>query len=99
MKAVGMCAEYAYGRWSCKPRSLEDDKDMTGRVVIITGGNTGLVKATATAVAKMGATIVLACRNVEKGLVAVNEIKSHTLNANIVSSKIIPCTFPAVHYY
>ena len=38
-------------------------KQMTGKVIIITGGNTGLGKDVAFDLAKRGATVILACRN------------------------------------
>ena len=38
-------------------------KQMTGKVIIITGGNTGLGKDVAFDLARRGATVILACRN------------------------------------
>jgi NAD(P)-dependent dehydrogenase (short-subunit alcohol dehydrogenase family) len=47
-----------------------DIPDQTGRTVIVTGANAGLGAATACALAKQGATVVLACRNPDKGAAA-----------------------------
>ena len=56
--------------------------------ILITGGNTGIGKATATALAQKGAKIILACRNEAKAQQAVAEIKAATQNNEIYS---LPC--------
>jgi NAD(P)-dependent dehydrogenase (short-subunit alcohol dehydrogenase family) len=48
--------------------------DMNGKVVLVTGANTGIGKEAALALAKMGATIVIAARNRAKGEHAADEI-------------------------
>ena len=47
---------------------------------MITGANSGVGKATATGLAKMGATIVMVCRNQERGEQALDEIKRDSNN-------------------
>ena len=54
-----------------------------GKTVIITGGNTGIGKATAILLAERGGRIILACRNVQKGNSAVQEIKGKTGNESV----------------
>ena len=48
---------------------------MEGKTVVITGGNAGIGKATAIALAKKGASIVITSRSDEKAKAAVAEIK------------------------
>nr|XP_055034667.1 dehydrogenase/reductase SDR family member 13-like [Misgurnus anguillicaudatus] len=55
-----------------------------GKTVIITGGNTGIGKATAAEMAKRGARVILACRSKQKGEEAVQELKKETGNDGIV---------------
>ena len=49
--------------------------DMTGRTVVITGGNAGIGKATAEALARLGARVVITARNDERGRQALADIK------------------------
>lgn len=53
------------------------------KTVLITGGNSGIGKATAIGIAKTGATVVIGCRNREKGLSAVEEIKKASNNNHV----------------
>lgn len=50
------------------------DGTMQGKIVIVTGANAGIGKATAAALADKGATVVLACRSKERGESALGEL-------------------------
>jgi NAD(P)-dependent dehydrogenase (short-subunit alcohol dehydrogenase family) len=49
---------------------------MQGKVVVITGSNSGIGEATAAALATMGATIVMACRNLQKAEAAATAVRA-----------------------
>ncbi len=48
---------------------------MKDKIVFITGGNAGIGKATAIALAKKGANVIIACRNLQKGEAALADIR------------------------
>lgn len=63
--------------------SLLDMPDQTGRVVVITGGNSGLGFETAKAFALRNAEVVIACRSIEKGEIAKESIISLFPNGKV----------------
>jgi NAD(P)-dependent dehydrogenase (short-subunit alcohol dehydrogenase family) len=50
--------------------------DQTGRVAVVTGANSGLGLVVARELARKGALVVLACRNMEKGRTALAEVEA-----------------------
>ncbi len=57
--------------------------DMTGKVCVVTGSNSGIGKETALALAEMCATVVMVVRNQEKGQKALDDIVSETGNRSV----------------
>src|SRR3979409_1768261 len=49
--------------------------DMNGKTVLITGANQGIGKASAIALGKLGAKLVLVCRNADKARSAISDIE------------------------
>ncbi len=56
---------------------------MKDRICMVTGANSGIGKVTALELARMGATVVMVCRNKEKGENAAAEIRKITGNQSV----------------
>ncbi|HSK98607.1 MAG TPA: SDR family NAD(P)-dependent oxidoreductase, partial [Euzebyales bacterium] len=54
-----------------------------GRLVLVTGANSGIGFETARLLAQRGAHVVLACRNVERGRDALRRVRGHAPDAEL----------------
>lgn len=63
--------------------TLSNLPDLTGKTVIVTGGNSGLGYVSATALAANGAQVVIACRSLAKGKAAAHQIQAQHPKAQI----------------
>lgn len=60
-----------------------NSEDLTNKVCIVTGANSGIGKETVHILAKWGARVIMICRNKELGEKTLNEITQETDNENI----------------
>ena len=68
-----------------KQKVAEEERNVVGKIVIITGANHGIGKETALALAQRGAHIVMACRNLQRAEIARQQLLLEVPRANIVS--------------
>lgn len=56
---------------------------MQGKVCIVTGANSGIGRAMSLALARMGATLVMVCRDAKKGEEALNAVRTESKNTSV----------------
>ena len=62
---------------------MSDNANMHGKVCLVTGANSGIGRVTALALARLGAQVVLVCRDRARGEAAMAEIKQATGSRNV----------------
>jgi NAD(P)-dependent dehydrogenase (short-subunit alcohol dehydrogenase family) len=65
-----------------KNENSDENNRMLNKIVLITGANSGIGKETARVLAERGATIIMICRNKERGEAALQELKEKTHSNN-----------------
>lgn len=78
---------------------LNDETRIDGKIVIVTGANTGLGLETAKNLAQRGGKIYLACRNDQKGLKAVEIVQNSSGNQNVKFLKLNLASFKSVREF
>ena len=71
---------YYFAGGRCKSKARLD-----GKTVIITGANTGIGYETGIDLAKRGARVILACRDINKAVKAAEEIRQKSCNGNVIT--------------
>ena len=79
--------------------TLADMPDLSGKVIIVTGGNGGLGFQTVKAFANKGAEVVIACRSDKKGEAAKTEIQKLQPDAKIAVMKLDLSDFSSVRSF
>ncbi|XP_034022491.1 retinol dehydrogenase 12, like [Thalassophryne amazonica] len=69
-------------------RPWSSDARLDDKTVVVTGANTGIGKETALDLAKRGAKVIMACRDMEKAEAAVKEVIEQSGNQNVTCMKL-----------
>lgn len=77
----------------------KNTRKMEGKTVLITGANGGIGKETARDLAKRGARVIMACRNLETAEAARKEISDETGNTNLIVKKLDLGSFKSIREF
>ena len=72
-----------FRRHAARFRAEDLKVSMAGKTCLVTGGNSGIGKATATGLAARGAEVVLLCRSRERGETAARDLRVKTGNTSV----------------
>jgi NAD(P)-dependent dehydrogenase (short-subunit alcohol dehydrogenase family) len=72
---------------------------MENKIILITGANSGIGKATATALAEMGAHVVMMSRDIEKGLEARQVVAAISRNNQVDVMQCDLASFASIHSF
>ncbi|MBA3074908.1 MAG: SDR family NAD(P)-dependent oxidoreductase [Anaerolineae bacterium] len=64
------------------------DYNLENKTIIVTGANSGIGKAAAIQLAALGATVIMACRTLERGEKALEEVKALSKSEKVVLMKV-----------
>jgi NAD(P)-dependent dehydrogenase (short-subunit alcohol dehydrogenase family) len=79
--------------------TIDNMPDMSGKIAIVTGANSGIGYATARALAAKGAQVIMACRNEERGRVAIQEIQAEQLAADVEWLQLDLADLSSIHSF
>ncbi|CAH2059105.1 unnamed protein product, partial [Iphiclides podalirius] len=95
--AVLFYALRLYARYTCG--EYKGTEKMEGKTVIVTGCTSGIGKETARELAKRGAKVIMACRNVDVAERIKKELVAETNNANIVVKALDLSSFSSIRAF
>src|SRR3954470_17904264 len=76
-----------------------DIPDQSGRIAVVTGANSGLGLVTARELARHGALVVMACRNLDKGRAAQAEVAATAPGAKPELEELDLARLASVHAF
>ncbi|MFT5442094.1 MAG: WW domain-containing oxidoreductase [Myxococcota bacterium] len=93
-----MTTAAAFAKFNAKTTADEVAKgfDLSGKLVVITGANTGIGYETARSLAAVGARVLLACRSAEKGADAVERIRAAHPKADVALAGLDLASFTSI---
>lgn len=97
--AAAVPALFLVNRWAQGGQFKKNDVRIDGKIVIITGSNTGIGYETALDLAKRGGKIYLACRDLVRADAARMEIIHHSGNRSVYTKQLDLTSFESIRKF
>lgn len=91
---IYLTRKFFFSGGRCKSNARLD-----GKTVIVTGSSTGIGKETALDMARRGARVIMACRNLEKASKAADQIRKETGNGNVIIEILDLASFDSIRQF
>lgn len=91
---IYLTKKFFFSGGRCKSNARLD-----GKTVIVTGSSTGIGKETAFDMARRGARVIMACRNLEKASEAADQIRKKTGNGNVAIEVLDLASFESIKQF
>lgn len=75
---------------------VNSTESLSGKIFIVTGANTGLGLETTRALVKRGATVILACRNIDRANEAIKKIREETQSGEMIALELDLADFDSI---
>lgn len=97
---AGAVAVFALRQWRVRTWGrCRSKRSMIGKTVLITGSNSGLGRATAIELARRGARVILACRDISSGLLAAADVRRVTSIENVAVRYLDLSSFSSIRAF
>ena len=97
--AVGILLKLILGKLFFNGPMNKHHPNLNNKIAIVTGGNSGIGFITAREFAKLGATVIIGCRDENRGIDAEEKIRNYSSNRNVFYYNLDLSSFDSIRQF